>query len=347
MAIDILPFLIFGAAFVAIFKGSDFVVGASLKMSEYFRVSKLTVGVIFLTLAASLPELFIIIFSAAKGETNLPVGNALGAPLLDVTLVLALILLYAGDIVVESRESLRFIQIFFGVAMVPLLLLVFGGLPRLLGFALLAFFVFYMYNLYRKEKAVTLKVATEEKREAIFEEKEKMESEGAALPTAENRRRRGALIIAEFLGGAILLGVAGNFLVESAISITELFGLGTMFVGATLISLCTELSDISLGLRAAKRKEYTLALAGVFGGGITDLSLNLGLIGVLAPAKVAITGIATIVPFLLMSVLLVWYLLSVYGKIPRVYGPVFLGLYSGFIMEITGFTVALGIAGII
>lgn len=334
----VLFFAIFAASLVAIVTSSRWVVASAVELAETFKLSKVAVGVILLAVVASLPEVMIAILSASRGAATLSVGNVFGASLIDMSLVIGLMVLYAGTLTLTRKEVLKMLQFLFIASLVPIIVFFRGAISTGLGLILLALFGAYIIYIYRREKAEMLEAGAEAKRE--FPERRP--------PSAKEK----LLLLAKFTLSLFVLIFAADFLVDSALDIADFFAVGATFIGATVLALGTALPELSISVRAAKRGEQSLALADLFGASITDLTLVLGtasVIGGLFGAGIIpiaeLAGITTALPFLVISVLAVWYMLSEYGRISLYGGLGLLAMYTGFLMELTGFTVIFSILG--
>lgn len=77
------------------------------------------------------------------------------------------------------------------------------------------------------------------------------------------------------------LGKGADFLVEEAVSLSELWGIPKMIIGATIVSLGTTLPEVSVSVLAAISGNADLALGNSIGSIIVDTGLILGLTAIL------------------------------------------------------------------
>lgn len=356
----VLFFVTFAVSFAIIVASSHWIVESAVKVAEIFKLSKIAVGVIMLAIVASLPEVMIAVFSSFKNNIALSIGNVFGASLIDMTLVIGLMVMYGGTIILTRKDVLKMLQFLFIASIVPLFVLLRGEINIGLGVILLGLFAFYVWHLYRRESAEVKEVGIEVEKEV---EEELKEEKGGLLKLPEQKPRAAPqavttkekiLLVTKLFGSVLLLVFAANFLVNSALEIAAFFAVGATFIGATVVAFGTALPELSISVRAAAKGEHSLALADVFGASITDLTLVLGtaslLGGLIGAGKIVISGLANIttaLPFLIISVVTVWYLLSEYGKISMIPGLALMALYLGFLMEITGFSIVFSTFGII
>jgi len=74
-----LPFIILVVSAVLIFVGANFTIDSLIKISEILNIGTETIAVIALALGTSLPELFVSLSAAKKGNAELAVGNIVGS----------------------------------------------------------------------------------------------------------------------------------------------------------------------------------------------------------------------------------------------------------------------------
>lgn len=74
------------------------------------------------------------------------------------------------------------------------------------------------------------------------------------------------------LAGGVILA-AGFVLAKTAEAIATQTGLGTSFVGAVLLALCTSLPEMSTALAAVRLKRYEMAIGDVFGTNLFNMTI--------------------------------------------------------------------------
>ena len=128
---------------VLIVKGGSLFVDAASWMAEVSGIPKLIVGATIVSLATTLPELLVSVMAAAKGKTDMAVGNAVGSVTANIGLILAVSVL-CMPAVIRRRDYLLKSLLMLGAAA---LLLVCGGAGRLelrISMVLLAVFAAFM-----------------------------------------------------------------------------------------------------------------------------------------------------------------------------------------------------------
>jgi cation:H+ antiporter len=78
--------LLFGL--VCLFFGANFIIDGAVAMASDYRIPQATIGLTVVALGASLPELAIIFIAAARGRSDIAVGQLIGASIFNILFVL-------------------------------------------------------------------------------------------------------------------------------------------------------------------------------------------------------------------------------------------------------------------
>lgn len=263
---------LFLLGFVLVVKGADWLVEGSTGLARRMRVSELTIGLTVLAFGTSAPELFVGVSSAWKGLGELAFGNAVGASLVNVCLVLGvagLVRPYTVRSVVARRD--------LPAALAgPLLMLALSvpangslTLGRFSGLFLLAVFAAYLWQTLRTARLGELAEAIEE----------------AALPRLE--AAAGWTLV-----GLVALFAGGKLVVSQATAIAEAHGMSQTLVGLTFVSLGTTLPELVTTLTAARRNAPDAALGNVVGSNIFNMLCVLGAAALVNPIRVPNADVA-------------------------------------------------------
>ncbi len=298
---------IFSAA--VLIKSSEWVVRHAAHLSGLFGVSAFAVGFIIISIATSLPELAVVIFSSVNGVPGMGIGGVMGSNLSDLTIVLGITAILAGPIILKRKEIIGLVELLFITSLVTVLIFQSKQLTQLHGIVLLALFVYLLFTLYKKGKVPrdVFDGVTEKKRTAVFK-----------------------------LSGSLgLLVIAAYFAVSSATAIADELAISATLIGATLVALSTSLPELAVELRAVKNKQYALALGDLFGSAVTNVTLVLGTLALLSAgsAKIDISPLVGILPIFFVTLFFIWYSLSKQGKITKNEGFILCGLYALFLVQ--------------
>ena len=133
------------------FAGNWVVEGLS-RIAKVLRWKEFVVAFFILSLAATLPNLFLAIMSVVNGVPELSLGDVMGGNVVDMTLAIALAVFFSKKGIDARGETVQTSLLFtFLAAIMPLILLLDGGLSRIDGIVLLVFFFGYLYWLLSKK----------------------------------------------------------------------------------------------------------------------------------------------------------------------------------------------------
>ena len=122
----------------AVIQGANLSTKYAEKVAESFRMSKYIVGFIVVSFISVLPETFIAIGAALKGNAELGIGTILGSNVADLTLIMAILAFVAGKKGVKiERSTLKRLMIYPLFLSIPLLLALDGSFSRSDGLVLI------------------------------------------------------------------------------------------------------------------------------------------------------------------------------------------------------------------
>lgn len=135
---------IFGAAGIVI--GAQLLVDNGSRLASLIGIPESVIAVTLVSVGTSLPELVTTITAIVKKQSNLSIGNIIGANIIDLTLVLPICTLVSGSTLTISRQSLAldfpFCLAVGLLAAVPTLIT--QKTSRLQGLALLGVYAVYL-----------------------------------------------------------------------------------------------------------------------------------------------------------------------------------------------------------
>jgi len=138
-------------------------------------------------------------------------------------------------------------------------------------------------------------------------------------------------VVATLLFSFTIVVISAQFTVSSASNIAIAFGIPAILVGAKLVAIGTSLPELTLGIAAVRRGRVQLAIGGIIGSNLTNLTLVLGLVLMGSPFQVDMTVFLEILPFLLITSILFWRFVM-RGGISRVEGAILIISYIAFLV---------------
>lgn len=140
-------FVIIGLAGVV--AGSQLVVNSASFIASSVGISERIISLTIVALGTSLPELVTTITAARKGESDLLIGNIVGSNIFNICIVLALPVVFSGNIAPNNFEVIDLAMLIFSSVLLCLLARRNHRISRSNGVLMLAIFtIYYGYIIY-------------------------------------------------------------------------------------------------------------------------------------------------------------------------------------------------------
>ena len=298
--------------------GADWFLDGAGDLARALGISALVLGVLLAGLEPE--EMLTAAIASARSAPALAVGNVIGTNVTIVTVALGLSALIFPMVIDRSVRRQALIATL--VSVIPVVLLFLGVVTQLAGVLLLAIFVGYTLFLFRTDREAVKRMAESEADDDDDDDQEKH----------SHPRLHWKPVLLSF-GGLAAMAVGGPAIVEGALRLVQIIGIGQGAVGATIVSLGTGAEMIALGVSAARKKRSDILVGGILGSFAYNLLVTLGLAAAIhaIPVDPHVTFIALPVMIVVHLVLLalVWY-----GKIPRVIGGLLVAAYIAYLIAV-------------
>lgn len=270
---SILIYVLFAVGIVLIVKGGDWFVDGAVWAAEITRIPKFIIGATIISVATTLPEIFVSTIAAMEGhgilvsqvgdyiaasqdKVGMAIGNGIGSVICNTAMILAISIIFM-PIAVDKR-SFAPKGILLIAAVCALFLLSRSGSFSIAGAAVLLF-IFLLYITENIRSA---------KREAGAEETEE-------APASD--RKSIVLNILRIVGGAACIVVGSQLLVSNGSLIAASWGVSEAIIGVTIVAVGTSLPELVTTLTAIRKRESSLSVGNIIGANIMDLTLILPL----------------------------------------------------------------------
>jgi cation:H+ antiporter len=294
---------------------SSRLVAILVDIAKYLHWREFIIAFFVMSFAASLPNLFVDINAALHGMPEIAFGDIVGGNLVDLTLVMAIAVLFGARALPAESEMVQKSAVFTAaIAVLPILLVWDGKLDRIDGVILLIAFALYSWWLFSKEDR--------------FKKVYRGRPEKPTVGFKKFLINLGKIIV--FLG---LLLLASQFIVSSANFFSEKLGISLSLVGILIVGLGNCFPEIYFSIISAKKGENWLILGDLMGSVIVSATLVLGIIALIAPFEITdlspflISRIFTIVASLVFIVFI-----RTGRKITKQEGLFFLLIYILFLL---------------
>ncbi len=243
-------------------------------LSQRTGLSHAFMGFLLLATITELPEIATNVTGALRGEVELVLNSMTGGITMQTAvLAIADFSIAGASLTYLARKSINILQSVLLILLLSLLLIItiIGDIPLIwhigLGSTLLfviyliVLFLLYNYNKNLKWQAI----------DPIEIEEKKVET--AHADRFEGVKTKTIWYSVVFL--AFIIFISGVFLVISAESIAKQSGLGSHFIGATLLATATSLPELSTSISAVRLRAYTMAISDIIGSNTIMLMLLL------------------------------------------------------------------------
>ncbi|WP_458188492.1 sodium:calcium antiporter [Haladaptatus sp. NG-WS-4] len=260
---------------VVVWKGSDMLERASKRLSLYYGLPAIVRGAIVVAVGSSFPELSSTVIATVRtGSYDLGVSVIIGSAIFNLLVIPALSGIFADG--VEADRAVVYKEAQFYMIAVSVLTITFalaviyhpvpdvrlgGTVTRQLALIPVAFYGVYIFTQYQDTQ----------------------DYDAGETPDDVQPLRDWATLLASL----VLIAVAVEGLIESALGFGDIFGTPSFLWGLTVVAAGTSLPDTLVSVRAARQKEGVTSLANVLGSNTFDLLIAV-------PAGVLVAGSAPI-----------------------------------------------------
>ena len=302
-------FLAFGVGFFVIVKGSSLVVTASLRLQEMTALSEIAVGAVFVSVATTLPEVFVSFIAVVAGDDEIAVGNAVGSMIFNMAVCVAVYLL-AKPQVVERRSILG--KSLFLLAMLSVVMF-FSWNSRiglLEGICLLSFVVVFLAGSSKKSGG------------------------NAETPVKKHSWQGIRQIAVLFIIGQLLLVFGAWLLVSFGEQIAHSMHIAESTVAIIFIAVGTGLPELFTAITSIIQKHNGIALGNILGSCILNCTLLLGSSSVIAgvsglPISNGILWLS--LPVMILATLVAVLPIIISQKTKRRYGVLLAVIYAAYL----------------
>ncbi len=336
-------FIMFVVALLILIKGSDFLVSASAKIAKALGANEFFIGVTIVAIGTSIPELASAIFAAINKNTDLIMGNIIGANIANIGLVLAVGVILLPMLVDEKiyRKDgmfLLLVMVLFFVFAFDKTISMVEGLFLVLMFLV---YVFYTLKIKPAEKIVHrsnyLKYMTRfgkliSLKHYIYSLKDSKQNNKSFFYIINKDKEMSFLrnIIIGIIG-IVMIYIGARYLVESAISISEYFNVGSGFVGLTIMALGTTMPELTVTIISARKKLAGIMVGNIFGSNIFNTLFIIGVSSLITPLTVTNFNLFFALPYLILMTGVLLMFIKDDWRIKMMEGLIMLIMYIIFI----------------
>ncbi len=253
----VLQILVFLGSFIMMWYGTGKVVSAADKFSRKLRVSSFAFSFLVLGVLTSTPELAVGLTAVAENKPEIFAGNLIGGIPVLFMFVIPLLAIFGSTLKLKNNISQRNLVLSFVVMAAPAFFILDQKITILESFLFVAIYLILVFFVQREK--------------GIFD------NENRNLLSVKSYSLKDILNV---LFGVGLVFVASHYIVDGALYFADLFNLSNFFVGLILLSMGTNLPELSLAAKAVLTGKKDVAFGDYVGSGATN-TLLFGLFGII------------------------------------------------------------------
>lgn len=269
-------------------------------------ISQFIIGVVFVGMGTSLPELVSSIIAVQKNSPEIVVGNVLGSNIINILLLVSIVVFITGHIHCDHDLLKNDIPYLLGSTLLIALMMLDGKFSR--GEAIISLICLYGYiiSCFKVKKEISIEI-----------KKTKIKIMDIAL-----------IIISP-----IFIVLSGKYTVDSVIKISELAHVGMEAISFSVVAFGTSLPEIIVSIQAAKSKKTDIILGNIFGGNIFKSFSVMGIPALIQPLTISKSIINFCMPVSVAATILFLFVL-LDKKINRGEAVLMLLFYVFFILKL-------------
>lgn len=249
-------FIIIGFFWLII--GANILVDGAVLLAKKLHIADIIIGLTIVSMGTSMPELFVSATSALEGHADMAIGNAIGSNVCNLLLILGLSSIIRP--ISFKKETIKYeIPISF-IATIIFIIVCNTELTINISESIILILLFIMFIIYTLILAKKLKSNIPQKRH----EKEKIFNS-----------------IFLIILGIISLKYGGDFVVNSAVKMAELFGVSEKIISITILAVGTSLPELVTSVTAAIKGNSDIAIGNIIGSNIFNILFIIGFSGIL------------------------------------------------------------------
>ena len=305
--------------FVLLIKGADFLVEGSRNIAKKFHIPEVIIGLTVVSIGTSMPELFVSITSALEGHSDMAIGNVVGSNICNFLLILGLSAIVNP---VKFQKETRIIEIPLCLVF-TLIFCILANTGAMItrgeaGILLTLFDGFIIYTIVMAKKGDEFDKEDGE---------EVVEVEDKNVKPVSNLKN-----ILFVIGGIFALKFGGDFTVDNALVVAEMFNLSEKIISLTILAVGTSLPELVTSVIAAKKGDSDIAIGNIIGSNIFNMLLIIGTSALIKPIVYSVAyNLEMAILIAAVLILSAFALIPPKDTISKKNGAVYLSCYIAYI----------------
>jgi cation:H+ antiporter len=290
--------------------GSKRVVRGASGLSSCLNISRVVVGTVFVAFVTALPELLSSLFAVGLGSSHLALGNIIGSNIYNVPLIIGICGLIGGGLKLKSSSIAKECIFMMGLSVLMIVLLaVTGSMTWWIGAIFIGFYPIFIYYAIHNGTC------------------DEIEDRNISQQSRKN-------ILVDILLGSGALIVSTFMLVNSALTISTIFGLDQFYVGLTVVALGCVVPEVAVSVAASLAGEQDITIGNVIGDNMLTLTLVFGLVGLTSSFSVSLSEILYTAPFMVIATFMLFAMNKLGHNVNKIWGVMMLATaFVAFIFQ--------------
>lgn len=300
----------------ALVGGAELLIRGGSRVASRLGISPIVVGLTFVSIGTSAPELAVGIDAGLKGNGGLVVGNIAGTNVVNVLLILGL----SAAIRTLPLDSVTLrldLPMMASAAVILLLLAIDGVLSTVDGIVLLFVAVAYTALIVKNSKR----------------ESPRVQAEYAEEYTVPAGRLAATRDVAVLVTGTVVIVVGADWLVSGAVDLAVALDVSNALIGLTVVAIGTSAPELATTIVSTIRGDRDIAIGNLIGSSVYNIGLILGTTAVVVPGRFDLSTPLTYVDIPIMTgvALLCVPMFVVGGKVTRTEGVACVAAYGVYL----------------
>lgn len=296
---------------LGLIKGSRFIIFGASKVARILHISDYLIGITVVAFSTSLPEFFISVRAALKGDGVIALGNVIGSNIFNITLIFMILCIFAKEIFKVNWKNILFLTV-LNIVLFALSAFNVQKIPRIMGLIFLIMLIFMIYTSYKNQP--------KENQERSTSENSSTSSFATVL-----------IAIIELILGAGLLYVGSEIFLNSAKAIGYQLQIPNQIISIIVVAIGTSLPELMVTITSIyymKKGNVDENLQDMAEGNIIGSNL-FNILGVLGLTTLisSVEGVGVfLVDIVVMSLLTLMLFILMYQKVvvQKILGYIFL-----------------------
>ena len=275
---NILLNVVFTAAgILLLYLGGTYIVDGSVMIANKLKIPPIVIGLTVVAMGTSMPELFVSLFGALRGESAIAVGNVIGSNIFNVVFVLGVSALFMNMSAGKKSYYVSMISMFIMYAALCIMLfnmetknLTGDKISIIEGIILLVLLGAYVYYLY-------IVISKDKDELAAFEKEVSSSTKTHSIGRA----------IFKIIVAILALAFGSDIFIKGVTGIFRNF-LSEHIIGFIVVAVGTSIPELVTSVIAAIKKEADISVGNIVGSNIFNVG---GVLGISSIASFKFGGI--------------------------------------------------------